>query len=96
VPKFLFSPIVAGARLGFLVFLGIFASRNFGMLQFLELAAYNLKKIKSIILSFLVHHHQDSVFARRHPRGMEGRRCVLRKIAVQRGEKFRGFRFFLA
>ena len=47
-------------------------------------------------LSFLLHDHQNSAFARREPPGMEGRGRVGRKIVVQCSEKFRGFRFLLA
>jgi hypothetical protein len=50
----------------------------------------------SASLSFLLHDHQNSVFARREPPGMEGRGRVGRKIAVQRSKEFPGFRFFLA
>jgi hypothetical protein len=43
-----------------------------------------------------LHDHQNSIFARRQPGGMEGRGRVGWKIAVQRNEKFHGFRLFLA
>jgi hypothetical protein len=58
--------------------------------------AFSLSQGFAVTPLFLLHDHQDSVFARRQPLGMEGRGRVGGKIAVQRSEKFRCFRFFLA
>lgn len=58
--------------------------------------AFSLSHGYQVTLLFLLHDHQDSLFARRQPPGVEGRGRVGRKIAVQRSEKLRGFRFFLA